>query len=174
MKLSKGVRYALRMMVDIAKESDGTNRVALSQVARHTCMPRRYLEQLAIPLRRASLLAGTTGRRGGYVLARPAQDISVGEIIESVVGRLSITNCVLDPASCTLADGCECRGLYQRVNTEIAKLFDRITLADLLREDWVQSAGTGRRRRRTPAASLRAGRGFPAERHAPSGKGSLC
>jgi len=140
MKLSKGVRYALRMMVDIAKESDGTTRVTLSQVAQDTLMPRRYLEQLAIPLRRADLLIGTTGRGGGYVLAKSPEDIPVSQIIESVVGRTSITDCALDPSSCKHADGCECRLLYTLINDKITELMEGISLADLVRESWRESA----------------------------------
>ena len=136
MKLSKGVRYALRMMVAIAKNGDGSHRVTLSQVAQSTQMPRRYLEQLAIPLRRSKLLIGRTGRGGGYVLAQPPGDIRVRQIVESVVGPMSITTCSMEVDSCNQADGCECRVLYTLVNDKIAELFDEVTLADLVQKSW--------------------------------------
>jgi len=148
MKLSMGVRYALRMMVDIAKESEGTKRVSLNQVSQTTLMPRPYLEQLAIPLRRAELLKGTTGRGGGYVLARPAGDIRISQIVESVLGPMGITKCAVDPDSCSLAENCECRVLYARVNDRITGLLEELSLADLVEESWLESARPAPKRTR--------------------------
>jgi len=143
MKLTKGVRYALRMLVDIARESDGTSRVNLNQVARNTMMPRRYLEQLAMPLRRASLLEGTTGRGGGYVLARSPEDIPVSDVIEAVQGPVCIANCALDPESCSIHESCECQLLYSLVNKKITELFQTISLADMGHESWPETAREG-------------------------------
>ncbi len=106
-------------------------------------MPRRYLEQLAIPLRRSNLLVGRTGRCGGYLLAQPAGDIRVRQIVEAVVGPMSITACALEADACDQADGCECRVLYTLVNDKIAELFDEVTLADLLRPRWKKRASLG-------------------------------
>lgn len=138
MRLSKGVRYALRLLVDIAKNSDGTRRVTLSQVAENTRMPRRYLEQLVIPLRRASLLKGTTGRGGGYVLGRDPSEIRVGEVVEVMVGPIDITNCILDDQACGLAAGCECRLLYGIINRKIAAILNEYSIGDMVNDNWRQ------------------------------------
>jgi Rrf2 family transcriptional regulator, cysteine metabolism repressor len=140
MRLSKGVRYALRLLVDIAKNSDGTTRVTLSRVAEHTHMPRRYLEQLVIPLRKASLLKGTTGRGGGYVLGREPGDISIKEVVEVMVGPIDITKCILDKESCALSSGCECRLLYGLVNQRIDEVLGEYSIRDLVSDDWPQKA----------------------------------
>ena len=138
MKLSKGVRYALRLLVDIAKHSDAANRVTLSQVAEHTHMPRRYLEQLVMPLRRAELLKGTTGRGGGYVLGRDPSEIRIGEVVEVMVGPIDITRCILDDGACDLSGGCECRLLYGLINRRISGVLNDYSIGDMVKDDWPQ------------------------------------
>jgi Rrf2 family protein len=131
MKLSTRARYALRMMQNIAQQTDNGSAVSLSDVAKETRMSRRYLEQLAIGLKKASLIKGTTGKRGGYVLSRSAEDIYMKEIVESAIGPINIVKCVDEPDDCMFADLCECRSVYDLINRKITGVLSNISLADL-------------------------------------------
>ncbi len=111
MKLSRRARYALRMMVAIARQTKEEKRISLTQVAKLTDLSRRYLEQLAIALKNSSLIIGKTGKSGGYMLSRPAADIKVGEIVEAAIGPINIVECLAQPDLCILATDCECRWL---------------------------------------------------------------
>jgi Rrf2 family protein len=140
MKLSTRARYALALMLDLAKGKSDGRLVSLKQVADHTKKPRRYLEQLAIALKQASLITGTIGRGGGYRLTRPSADITVGEIIEAVIGPISVVDCVLDATWCDESATCERRPLYSIINRRINGVLNEITLADLADEDWHERA----------------------------------
>ena len=83
MKLSTRARYALRMMVEITRQANGEKKVSLSQIARSSNLPRRYLEQLAIGLKKASLITGISGKGGGYILG-PSHAIQAGTPPENV------------------------------------------------------------------------------------------
>ena len=131
MKLSTRARYALRMMVEIAKQSKGGKNVSLSQVAESTDISRKYLEQLAIGLKNASLITGTSGKGGGYVLARPSEEIRIGQIVEAAIGPVNIVECVLEPDTCVAVDDCNCRRIYKRINERIVEVLDDYSLADL-------------------------------------------
>ena len=131
LKLSTRARYALRMMVEIAKQENGGENVSLKQVARSTDLSRKYLEQLAIGLKNASLITGVTGKGGGYVLARSAGEIRVGQIVEAAIGPINIVDCVLKPDVCISGDCCNCRWIYERINDRIVEVLDGFTLADL-------------------------------------------
>jgi Rrf2 family protein len=141
MKLSTRGRYALRMMLDLAKNQEDGKPVSLTSVAGRTGLSRGYLEQLALALRTAKLLRGVSGRHGGYRLARPAEKISVGEIIEATIGPVCIVECLDDPESCLKTDTCECRLVYSLINQRIAEVLRSFTLADLLDPTWVDSMG---------------------------------
>ena len=131
MKLSTRARYALRMMVEIAKQTHGDEKVSLSQVAKSSDLPRRYLEQLAIGLKNASLITGFSGKGGGYILAKSPEEIRIGEIIEAAIGPINIVECVLRPEMCLKADFCDCRWIYHHINDRITEVLNDFSLADL-------------------------------------------
>lgn len=135
-KLSTRARYALRLMLQIAKQADRNIPVSLQQVARQGDMPRRYLEQLVIGLKNASLIRGVSGKIGGYCLTKPAGEIKIGAIIESAIGPVNIVDCVNDPRQCLKADVCECRLLWAVINGRIVDVFNEISLADMLDKKW--------------------------------------
>jgi Rrf2 family protein len=123
-------------MLQIAKQADRNIPVSLQQVARQGDMPRRYLEQLVIGLKNASLIRGVSGKIGGYCLTKPAGEIKIGAIIESAIGPVNIVDCVNDPRQCLKADVCECRLLWAVINGRIVDVFNEISLADMLDKKW--------------------------------------
>ncbi len=135
MKISTRARYALRMLIEIDRMSDGGKAVSLKDIAARTRISRRYLEQLAIGLKNGSLIRGLSGRSGGYRLARPAEQITIGQIFQAAIGPINIVDCVRQPESCLAADVCGCRSIYQLLNNRITEVLDEFTLADLARRD---------------------------------------
>src|SRR3989304_1435440 len=136
MKLSTRARYALRLMVQIAKQADRNIPVSLQQVARQGELPRRYLEQLVIGLKNASLIRGGSGKVGGYCLTKPAGEIKIGAIIESAIGPVNIVDCVNAPRQCLKADGCEGRLPWGLINGRSADVRNEFSLADMLDKKW--------------------------------------
>ncbi|MDJ0766913.1 MAG: Rrf2 family transcriptional regulator [Myxococcota bacterium] len=132
MRLSTRARYALRMMVFIARHADGSIAVSLSDVAQNTNVSRRYLEQLAISLKNAALIRGIAGRKGGYLLTRSPSRITLGQIVEAAIGPINIVECVLRPESCIEADYCECRWVYKTINDRIIAVLGELCLDDLV------------------------------------------
>lgn len=135
MKLSTRARYALRMMVAIARDGTPEQAVSLGKVAANTMISRRYLEQLAIGLKRSGLIHGVAGRKGGYLLARDPEEITVGEIVEATIGPINIVDCVRRPEGCVKADLCECRAVYERINSGIRDVLHGLTLSELAHVD---------------------------------------
>ena len=144
MKLSTRARYALRSMIEIARNSNGNNGdpINLNVVSNQTSISRRYLEQVVIPLRSAALIRGMSGKNGGYRLARPADEIKVGDIIQAAIGKINIVKCIHDPDSCLKTDVCECRPLYYLINRKIVEAINEFTLADLAGEKWADRIKT--------------------------------
>jgi Rrf2 family protein len=131
MKLSTRARYALRAMLELARAGNGKGPVNLKIISEKTSVSRRYLEQVMIPLKNADLVKGVSGKNGGFVLAKPADQIKVGDIIESAIGKINIVDCVKDPDTCMKTEWCECRPLYLLINSKIVEAMNEFTLADL-------------------------------------------
>jgi Rrf2 family protein len=132
MRLSTRARYALRLLLDIARSEKQGQPVRLSEVAERTGISRRYLDQVVMPLKGAGLLHGVKGRRGGYHLARPADQIRLGEIVEAAIGPLSIVDCVMSPETCDRAGECPCRTVYRFISTTLRVGLNEHTLANLM------------------------------------------
>jgi Rrf2 family iron-sulfur cluster assembly transcriptional regulator len=141
MKLSTRARYALRMMVVMARRENGESAlVNLGEVAAEARVSRRYLEQLVIGLKNGALIRGKSGKGGGYSLARPADQIPLREIFESAIGQINIVDCVMQPDICLKSDFCECRSLYALINKKITSVLDSLYLSDLTDNDRLHEA----------------------------------
>ncbi len=118
-------------MLDIAKNGAAGNPVSLADVAERTDLSKGYLEQLAANLRSHQLIRGVAGNKGGYRLTRLPEAISLREIIEAAIGKVSILECLEEPSTCMRTDVCECRMVYALINYKITQVLDEFSLADL-------------------------------------------
>lgn len=136
MKLKTRERYSLRLMMTVAKLSSARRPVGLNVVSERAGISRRYLEQLVPPLKNASLLVAISGRSGGYALAKPPEEIFLGEIISAAIGPIAVTDCAVGNDDCLHRDFCHCRSLWSLINFKITEIFNKYTLADLISEEW--------------------------------------
>src|SRR5689334_7525904 len=133
LQVSQRTHYGLRAMTELAK-AYGAGPRSLAWIAEAQHLPAGYLEQLAIPLRRAGLIEATRGAHGGYQLARPPAQVSVGEVVRTLEGAVAPVECLSDDyaaGSCALELGCLSRPLWQRLKDSIDQVLDSTTLADL-------------------------------------------
>jgi len=131
MRINTRVRYAIRMLADMAKYGHGEP-VTLHDIATRQNLPQMYLSQLTAPLKNAGLIKSFWGHHGGYALNRPAAEISLLDIIEAVEGPIALLDCVLDPALCERSDFCECIGVWRTINETIVATLEYYSLADLV------------------------------------------
>lgn len=134
MRLSARARYAVRLMLEVHRNGGNKEPVQLSEVSRLTGISRRFLEQVALGLRTNSLLRSFCGRRGGYVLARPADQITVGDVIQAASGQIVLCNCVDDPGVCSRSDVCVCRLMWKLIQERLEAALAEYTIADLADE----------------------------------------
>ena len=92
MKLSTKGRYGLSAMIDLAVYSEN-EAVSLNSIAERQHISEGYLEQLMAKLKKAGLVTSIRGASGGYGLARPAAEVSVGDILRALEGSLKAVEC---------------------------------------------------------------------------------
>jgi Rrf2 family protein len=120
-------------MVDLAQHfADGP--IPLAQIAKRQDLSAKYLEQLIILLKGAGLIRSARGRRGGYMLARKPENISVGEIVETLEGKLAVVDCVTEPKLCYRSPECPTREIWVGVTDVIKNQLFSLTLQDILRK----------------------------------------
>jgi Rrf2 family cysteine metabolism transcriptional repressor len=135
MKVSTRVHYGLRAMTELARSYGDERLVSISEIARTEDLPVAYLEQLVGELRRAGLVEGTRGVHGGYRLARPPAEMTVGEVYRVLEGEVAPVECTAEhylPGSCPREPVCLSRSIWDRVQRAILGVLDANTLEDLL------------------------------------------
>lgn len=136
MKLSTKGRYGLRAMLDLALNS-ADEAVALSGVAERQNISISYLEQLIAKLKKAGLVNSIRGAQGGYVLAKPAKEISVGDILRALEGDLNPVDCAEvmgGESTCSGSDLCVTKYVWKRISDSINNAVDEIMLSELVEE----------------------------------------
>jgi Rrf2 family protein len=140
MMFSSKSEYGVRVMVELARRPRGKAVVSLAEIAERNEMPLAYLEHLVARLRKAGLVDSRRGARGGYLLARPARQITMAEIIEALEGTIAPIECIsLDPDGTIVcsresdaAHVCPTKRLWTRVHASIVRTLMETTLADLV------------------------------------------
>ena len=132
MRINTRACYAIRLMADVAKHAVSGRPVSLKDVALRQGLPKLYLSQLTIPLRNAALLKSVWGNKGGFLLARPASDVTLLDIVETVDGPVGVMDCVLDPNFCDKVNNCDCFSIFCTINREIVDTLKRVTLGDVI------------------------------------------
>ena len=136
MRLSKRGEYGIRSMLYLARQTQPEALVQLKHIAEREHIPTKYLEQILLTLRHAGLLHSRLGLHGGYHLAKPAEQISLGQIVRTLDGPLAPVNCVsqvaYEPCDCPDETTCGLRLAMLDVRNQISQVLDNTTLADIV------------------------------------------
>ena len=124
-------RYALRVMLDLARQEPGAM-VPLEQIAQRQEISKKYLEIILKTLVQEGLLKGQRGKGGGYQLTRKPEEYPIGEILELTEGTLAIVSCVQEGQACTQRDSCDTYPMWSRFDKMVHDFFYGMTLADLI------------------------------------------
>ncbi|MBP3815571.1 MAG: Rrf2 family transcriptional regulator [Firmicutes bacterium] len=125
-------RYAIRLMIDLAKRQDD-NYVALKDVALSQDISKKYLEIIVKDLVEAGLLEGKPGKSGGYKLSRKPEDYTVAEILEIMEGTLAPVACLEENAApCPRASYCETLPMWKEFYDKISDFFYDKKISDLI------------------------------------------
>ena len=152
--LSQKARYALRALFLLARRPLGQP-VMIAEIAEEARIPRKFLEQILLELRKRGILHSVRGKFGGYTLGRAADKISFAEVIRAIDGPLALSPCVsvtayrrcddcVDEATCTL------RKVLLAVRDSTAHILETRTLAEGL-EETPPAPSSKRSRHSTPA-----------------------
>ena len=141
MMFSTKAEYGVRVMAHLAKRN-GEQPISLGSIADAEGLPLAYLEHLVQRLRKAELVASRRGAHGGYTLARPAEDITMAEVVAALEGEIAPIECISADADGALVcaregqpghDPCPTKLLWTRVQGSIVRTLGDMTLADLVR-----------------------------------------
>lgn len=133
MKLSKRSRYGTRILADIAL-NQVKGPVQIGEIARRQNISGKYLEQLIIPIKKANYVRSIRGPKGGYVLDKPPDKITLGQIVQLYEGQTDLVACVSEPEECPMSMDCRVRLAWKDASEALCEKLDATSIADLIDE----------------------------------------
>ena len=125
-------RYALRVMIDIAENSNG-HYITLNDIAKRQGISEKYLESILVILTRGNLLNGLRGKGGGYKLTKDPEKYTIKSILVLTEGTLSPVACLKEGAiPCSRQSECKTLPVWKGLNDVINGYLESVTLADLI------------------------------------------
>lgn len=141
MKVSTKGRYALRLMIDLGRNDTGEF-ISLKDISRRQEISIKYLEQIINLLSKAGFLVSLRGPNGGYKLAKPPKEYTVGSILRITEGNLAPVSCLEnEPNRCERMSACATVDFWSGLYTLINEYVDSVTLDELVEKD-IEGSGT--------------------------------
>ena len=130
MKLSTKSRYGTRLLVDLARNHK-QGPIQISDISKRQNISVKYLEQIIRPLKKADLVNSVRGPKGGHVLARKPEKITLGQIVRLLEGQSEPVQCISEPKKCPMSEDCLVRLAWQEATRAFYEKLDTITIANL-------------------------------------------
>ena len=138
--ISQKAKYALRALVLLARADSDGSAMIIADISDQQNIPRKFLEQILLDLKRHGLLESRRGKNGGYALLKPADMITFGEVLRIIDGPIAPLPCLSKMAYKRCADcqgeaSCEVRRVFAGVAEATRAVLDRTTIADAISEE---------------------------------------
>ncbi|HEV7463844.1 MAG TPA: Rrf2 family transcriptional regulator [Methyloceanibacter sp.] len=132
--ISQKAKYALRALVALAREGES---MMIGEIAAHEKIPRKFLEQILLEMKRHGIVMSRRGKLGGYALLMPADQITFGQVLRILDGPLAPLPCLSRIAyrrcaDCRTEEDCEIRHVFAAVANSARDVLDRTTIADAI------------------------------------------
>jgi len=131
MQITRQADYALRAMIYLTQK-DPSERASTSQIAMVKKIPPSFLAKIISQLAIAGLIHTSRGARGGVELARPAEDISILEVIEAIDGPIKLNQCTEDPAVCAFGEYCPIHDVWCATQATLVETLRNTNFADVV------------------------------------------
>ncbi|MBM4329328.1 MAG: Rrf2 family transcriptional regulator [Deltaproteobacteria bacterium] len=136
MPISQKAQYAVRAVFELAKRQ-GAGATKIGEIAEAQAIPQRFLENILNSLKGGGFVESVRGKDGGYLLARPAKELTVGAVLRFVEGPLAPVECMAGnkKGSCPMYGGCPFLSLWARAEKALEGVYDSTTFYELVAQE---------------------------------------
>ncbi len=132
LKASTKEQYLLRLALRLAKTYYTRQPLSLQQVAKQEKISEKYLEELVVFLKKQDLVQAKLGRNGGYIFKKNPRLVSVWDVLFAEKKYTKLATCLEHNSFCPLVIGCQAKIVWQKVQTEVEKTLNKVTLNSLI------------------------------------------
>ncbi|WP_084456579.1 RrF2 family transcriptional regulator [Desulfogranum mediterraneum] len=134
MRLTRAAEYAIRCMVYLAKQGKGVL-TSRQEIAERAEIPGHFLAKIAQDLAKAGFLEIRQGAKGGFVLLKNPIEISLLEVVETMIGEIYLNDCIARPASCKVSYSCAVHRVWLEARDQLRATLARVSFEQLVREE---------------------------------------
>lgn len=134
LKLSKKIDYGLMAISHIAYRGDDNKIVNTKRIAEEYSIPVELLAKILQKMAKGGLITSLNGPKGGYILARPPREITIGEVVKAIEGPIELVECYRrDETVCQQLGKCSVRRPIRKIQDSITRLLDSMTIEEITR-----------------------------------------
>lgn len=132
MRVPKKIRYAVRLLIDLALQSEGSRKaISINKIAQNEEISSKFLSQIILYLKNYGLIKAERGAGGGYRLNKPPDEITIYDVFLALEGLPAFAECVEKPANCRRSSFCAAHELWAELSCSFSKRLKEINLAGL-------------------------------------------
>ena len=133
MKLTRAGEYAVRCILYLSKKGEGVL-VSRKEVAAHAVIPGHFLAKIAQDLARAGIIEIRQGSKGGFRLLKDPKDITLLQVVETMIGEIILNDCVVRPESCEVSPNCAVHNVWITARDQLRNTLGSVTFAQLIKQ----------------------------------------
>lgn len=137
MRLTRAAEYAVRCIMYLAQQEPGEV-ISRKEIAAATETPAQFLAKIGQDLSRARLIEIRQGTKGGFVMVQSPSSISLLDVVEAIIGEISLNDCVVRPGSCRISGECAVHRVWMKARRQLRDTLREANFADLAKEDACQ------------------------------------
>ncbi|MCA9896720.1 MAG: Rrf2 family transcriptional regulator [Ardenticatenaceae bacterium] len=134
-QISRRVDYAVRIMIELGMQPEGVL-LSARRLSAKTAVPKAFLHKITADLVRAGLILTQTGPSGGLALQKPANDVSLLDVVEAIDGPVCLNICLVRPQECNRDRFCPGHEVWGKLQLLVVNELRKAILADLVEEAW--------------------------------------
>lgn len=153
MRLTRAAEYAIRCIIYLAKQGRGVL-VSKKDIAERAEIPLHFLAKIAQDLAKAGLIEIRQGAKGGFFLRKDPKDITLLEVVETMIGEIFLNDCVARPSSCNASDACSVHRVWITARNQLRSTLRDATFDQLIKQQTCIPAVPGNDRPQTGPADM--------------------
>lgn len=163
MRLTRAAEYAIRCMTYLAKQGQGVL-ASKKDIAERAEIPPHFLSKIAQDLAKAGFIEISQGAKGGFSLLKDPKDITLLDVIETMIGEIYLNDCVARPSSCNAANQCSVHRVWTKARKQLRATLREATFYQLVQENTCIPADSKKRIPQTEPQDLRSSTSLPANK----------
>ncbi len=134
MRLTRAGEYAIRCMIYLAHKGQGVL-ISKLEICERAEIPSHFMAKIAQELAKAQLIIIRQGPKGGYSLLPQPEDISLLQVVETMIGEIFLNDCIDRPQICTVSNSCSVHKVWATARNQLRETLDAVSLAELAEKE---------------------------------------